>query len=551
MPQPDYTPTVSNQRGDFRVTALVGGHSASIAWDVAAADRVGLRGFAVRRTEFLPGTDDVERVRWLNGQKRFADNVDLGVDVPSDQAPFQRFRWNDYTLKEDRWYRYEVFQMRGDPGNLDRGDPLVTDLVASPGTADGSAVTVNRGVTAAPAYLSRFGGVDPQQLPAARSWLSRGLEESLIAFIERAAGPGDTLHVSIYEMHHKPIAEALKDAQRRGAVVKIVLHYRNDRASEESEHVLRDVGLWSQVYKRTNVNISHNKFVVHLHDDVPLALWTGSANFSFNAFYLQTNQAVVLEDPTLVDAYEQYWQIIKDDPEKGITSNGLAPARPRIADLMGTVNPNLGNTKVLFSPVSTTDVLDEAITLVSNAQSAVFISAPFGIRDPLAAAVNALPDNILTYGLTNNTAVATLRQLRTNTRRLIVPSKLETWMGRAWDAKAFGAHKVHSKLIVVDPWGANPKVMVGSANFSKASCRDNDENTLLVSGDRRLAAILATEFIRMFDHYNIRDFIKKLRQQGPTEEHFLDDTDAWSDTAFNPNARSHKYRDRQVFSGQQ
>ena len=142
-------------------------------------------------------------------------------------------------------------------------------------------------------------------------------------------------------------------------------------------------------------------------------------------------------------------------------------------------------------------------------------------------------------------------------------------MGRNWDAKAFGAHKIHAKTIVIDPWGDRPQVLIGSANFSEASCNDNDENAMLITGNKRLSAIIATEFMRVYDHYKARFYIdlfdeknkaiekenKQRRAQGleplplETMDTYLKSDESWSRTAFDPGSSSHKYRDRIVFSG--
>jgi hypothetical protein len=109
-----YQPVVHAASGPYRGAALVGTHSAVIGWtfdDLTLRDN--LLGFAIRRTDLDPETGEVMRLDWLGGFKRFADSDDgRADDVDSLEAPFQRFRWNDYTLKSTRAYRYEVFPMR-------------------------------------------------------------------------------------------------------------------------------------------------------------------------------------------------------------------------------------------------------------------------------------------------------------------------------------------------------------------------------------------------------------------------------------------------------
>jgi phosphatidylserine/phosphatidylglycerophosphate/cardiolipin synthase-like enzyme len=52
--------------------------------------------------------------------------------------------------------------------------------------------------------------------------------------------------------------------------------------------------------------------------------------------------------------------------------------------------------------------------------------------------------------------------------------------------------------------GDDPVVVTGSANFSEASTTGNDENMLIIRGDRRVADIYFTEFNRLFNHYYFR-----------------------------------------------
>jgi hypothetical protein len=95
-----------------------------------------------------------------------------------------------------------------------------------------------------------------------------------------------------------------------------------------------------------------------------------------------------------------------------------------------------------------------------------------------------------------------------------------------------------------------PTILVGWSNHSDESCRKNDENNLLIRGDHRIIAVMATEFLRMYDHYKSRDFINSMqRNTADPDDKFLKETEAWAATSFNPQSRSHKFRDREVFAG--
>src|SRR5680860_953487 len=277
------------------------------------------------------------------GQRRFkVDDDDSGSDVRSYKAPFQRFRWNDYTLKPEHTYLYEVFPIRGTPGALTRDEePLKYWLRPSPTKLDGTSVFTNRGVTAAFAYLDRFKLQHPKDVPynAAYHWLSRGLKESILEFIESAAN-GEALHVCIYEFFDEDIAEALNAARRRGVEISIVYHGQaTDQATAQNEEMIADARLKRVATpRRLTGNISHNKFIVHLRNGTPIAVHTGTSNFSENAFHFQTNAALLLEHPFVAQVYEDYFQILLTDPPRSRSRQDETDARFRISALMNQIN---------------------------------------------------------------------------------------------------------------------------------------------------------------------------------------------------------------------
>ncbi|MBN1306220.1 MAG: hypothetical protein JXA13_17430 [Anaerolineales bacterium] len=563
-----YKPVVPAASGPYRGAALVGTHSAMIGWTFDdPALREGLLGFAIRRSDLDPHTGEVLRLDWLGGYKRFKETDDgRAGDVRSLEAPFQRFRWSDYTLKAERAYSYEVYPVRGSPTALTRAEPpLIFKFRPSPEDPGDLGIYANRGVASAMAYLDRFGSQHPSEVgEEAYRWLSRGLKESLLELIA-AAQPGEALHVAIYEFYDHDIARALKQALDRRVDVRIVHDaVPGKKTAEENEQVITHFGLEPVRVKRTTVNISHNKFVVHLVNGVPVRVWTGSANFSENAFNFQTNLALVLRDADTVQHYEAYFQVLAGNPSKADSKLANRAIMQRANAL-----PDRFADKVFYSPVSGKDILDAAVELVRAARSAVLISAPFGLDKTVIDALLGNPKGIIEYGLVNSAARRKISKLQRENTRFFPPNRLQTYLGRSWDAKAFGAHKIHAKTIVVDPWSDSPRVLVGSANFSKPSCSDNDENALLVSGDQRLAAVITAEFMRMYDHYKTRFYIdrfnegnrqieKENRQRAAqglaarplnTMDIYLDTGQEWSRTAFDPQSSSHKFRDREVFSG--
>ena len=97
----------------------------------------------------------------------------------------------------------------------------------------------------------------------------------------------------------------------------------------------------------------------------------------------------------------------------------------------------------------------------------------------------------------------------------------------------------------MDPFGDDPRMLVGSANFSDESVNGNDENAFLIEGAHRACAIVATEFLRMFDHYKTRRFIANL--QVAPDDQYLAEEGSWAIPFYEPHRL--KFRERLVFGG--
>ena len=54
---------------------------------------------------------------------------------------------------------------------------------------------------------------------------------------------------------------------------------------------------------------------------------------------------------------------------------------------------------------------------------------------------------------------------------------------------------VHHKMVIIDAETPHPLIYTGSANMSKNSVNNNDENLLEILGSRRLAGMYLAEFL--------------------------------------------------------
>ena len=88
-----------------------------------------------------------------------------------------------------------------------------------------------------------------------------------------------------------------------------------------------------------------------------------------------------------------------------------------------------------------------------------------------------------------------------------------------------GVH-VHSKVVVIDPFGEHPVVMTGSHNLGFKASSSNDDNLMIVEGNARLAAAYAINIIAIYQSYRWNTNVGKHRQDA-TFWHGLEDDDTW------------------------
>ncbi len=546
----DYIPIVPNKNSMISAAALVGTHSVILGFDFLGPQetREGeFLGFAVHRTDKTE-----ETAAWLQGQLRFKwDTADFGEDVPTNRGPLQKFHWGDYTTKPGHEYLYRVHPVLGpavdSSRNMRVGDPVEISFKTALPDDGGLGLYFNRGVTAAPAYLQRFRDRPPKDVPgeAAYTWLSRGLKEALIDFINQAEAD-DELKVAIYEFEHESVIDALKHAKNKGVRITIVYHAKpGEGQTRQNKTYIGKLNLPAKrVIPRTKVcKISHNKFIVLKRKGMGQAeqVWTGSTNFTEAGIFLQTNVGIVCREKAIAEAFDDYFNLLAQDLE----SDAMKAATGGLVQTLRN-SPPAGQT-LFFSPVKGKELIDVIVDLIGKAKDAIFISCPFGLDAAIVEALNANQHCILEYGLVNTTNRAKLKKvLKKDVNSWFAsPAYLKEFDARLWDAKAYGNHKIHVKSLVVDPWGANPRAFLGSANFSDESVNKNDENAFLIERDPRVAAIAITEFMRMFDHYKFRDFMSRTKKK--TEQRNLDGTGAWTTKYYSPTSSS--FRDREVFAG--
>ena len=555
---------------ELKAAAYAGTYVVVLAWDTLngkAPTRKDLLGYAIERTELDLAGNEVERY-WMRGIKRFKEKdkgLPPGTPVSSAEHPIQSFLWADYTAKAGTHYLFRIVPLYGTVKNpkLDDAAAVTLDVIAEiegdqplDSTDDSIRhdVFFNRGVIGSQAYAREFGNREPDaENPRSKEmkWLSRGLFEALVRFIG-LAGDGMALRAALYEFHYQPVANAFAKAIEAGADVKIVY----DAESEykiENEATIETAGLddYGAVIPRTvTEGIRHNKFIVLLKDGKPLAVWTGSTNISAGGIFGHSNVGHVVWDEDVAAKYRDYWQRLADN---------LTPTKLRAPNKAATPTPAGKPPKNSVSPLfSARDDKESNETLqwyadrLAEAKEVSCMTFAFNI-DEVFQQVLGQDNDVLRYVIKDDPlgaeeSIGQDRDVIFAAGAYLGEGALANFLRERSNPLNRNRY-IHNKFMLVDPLSKDPLVVTGSANFSRPSQRTNDENMLVIRGNKRVADIYFGEFMRVFDHHYARYIVRVLTDEGrsdPEAGYLKEKTADWLPPHFNP--ASYKSKRRKYFA---
>lgn len=548
----------------FQVFAVSGVNTVSFAITATDEAKEDLLGFAVRRA--LKGEKPEVRPGF-KVFRSLVPHPTKGTRVSTWNHPIQSFVWDDFTAQPDSAYEYFFHPIRGTPRKPNRRaapveirvrtEPMFSELEHD--------IFFNRGVASSQAYAVRFGNKRPddpkvpeKKKEEMRQWLSRKLKDAILRFIE-SARRGDTLLCCFYEFRYAPVVEALRDAVKRGVDVQVIIDAKqNGRTTkdkkmgkrviipsfprEDNLETIKAVGLPLQRVKLREArksNIHHNKFMVLLKGakKQPEEVWTGSTNISESGIFGQTNVGHWVRNRDVAKAFRDYWELLHSDPggKSGDDRSTVlqknkefVKAVERIQTAPASIEAVPHGVSVVFSPRTAVSILNTYFDMIARAKAVGCITLAFGVAAGLKSRLQTnTPKSPIVFMLLEkedrprkSTAKPGTRQKPTapfvkltaanNVYEAFgsyIEDPIYQWVRESNTVKlGLGQHVayIHSKFLLMDPLGKDPIVVTGSANFSTASTTGNDENMLIIRGDRRAADIYFTEFNRLFNHYFFR-----------------------------------------------
>lgn len=457
-----------------------------------------------------------------------------GETRPSTDWPIQRFTWTDYDVKFGDKVSYMAVPIlwlnsavsKDSHGASEWSDPVTV------GTSTDFEAYFNRGIISSQFMSKQLDNLQETDKKATladtltdpnsiiRQFLGGILAEKLFSEMDAVIQDESlSIHLALYELNEEIFIGKLKEIGERCHLILANGAFQKKPHNDENWDVRQDLKDNSKVnvYDRivTGEHFAHNKFIVFCKNDEPFKVWTGSTNTTENGLYTQVNNAVIINDESVAKWYLDEWNEIKSAgdayPKPYIESNSKGhPAHNATASHTPTTT--------WFAPVSALQDMNAANALINHAKEGIL----FLFFNP--GTKNTLYDTIMdkytsegnkpffVHGIMNQDPGGKVHPLvfihKGNTQSTnfdtIIPKAIGEEFSYWSEEIKPKMVTIHSKVVVVDPFGPNPVVMTGSHNMGPKASKENDDNLNIIIGNKSLAQQYAVNILAVYDHFHWR-----------------------------------------------
>jgi phosphatidylserine/phosphatidylglycerophosphate/cardiolipin synthase-like enzyme len=513
------------------------------------------------------------------------------------EFPIQKFYWKDPYARlvaaktGNRKFRYKVVPLEGKPGDL---TPMNLPFIVSneveicPEVCPGISAFFNRGLISTQRISRALKGkpskekLIPQiqdQTNPLRASLSGDMVAALTGFVDRAKKAG-RIYAALYELKDDELIAKLAGLGDR---LRIVLSNSVESDPDTDEKIDGNQEARDRLGKTADVewnrimptnHIGHNKFLVYTGDnDNAKAVLLGSTNWTSTGLCAQTNNALVIDDPNVADRYLQYWRHLAADTKaaKGM-AKALQGSKLRLWDAKSETlklaggesaeswfSPNTPHARSRAKNEKHPPDMASVIEYINRAEHAILFLAFFPGTPSIANwTADALKQNrnLFVRGCVTNKSAA--EGFYYELKGIAPPKKKKGEKKAAkQDPRVVGAEAldgkiipegwlkeilkagfaiIHDKIVVIDPFSDNCVVITGSHNLGHKASFDNDENLVIIQGNKKLAVAYATHVLDVYDHFAWRYRVKQLGQKG-ADQSLKNTPDEWLNQYFNENGQ--------------
>lgn len=498
-------------------------------------------GFAIEFRE--PDSDKFwairNRIGFPGQRKKFSD-----PSIETTKAPIQKFRWMHFPGNAEKpgKFTYRVTPMfMDDGGALSSGEPQTAALALMRETHPGQLnVAFTRGFVSSQAFVQRFAPdkklstlvpdsadeglvfkATHAKAEEAHAWMGFEARSLIHEVLDEAIKKKADVRAIAYDLN---LPEVLTRFEKLKSRLKIIIddsagtgggHKAPDSQESKSAARLRKSSGKDNVKRQHMANLQHHKSIAVRGKGVNKVIF-GSTNFTWRGFYVQSNNAVVVNSKKAVDdyfkAFEDYFGA---DSAKDFKASKAPDGWHRLG-ITGL------NAQVGYSPHNADNgLLSDVGKDIGKAKSCVLFSLAFlgqTKKGPIGPALGKQikSKKVHTLGIADanvkagNLGVEVLSP--DNKRRVVRSSALTGGAPAPFSTEpsglsgSSGQHRgtrMHHKFVVIDFDTADARVYFGSYNFSEPADQSNGENLVFIK-DRTVATSYMIEAVRLYDHYRFR-----------------------------------------------
>jgi phosphatidylserine/phosphatidylglycerophosphate/cardiolipin synthase-like enzyme len=526
------------------------------------------RGFSIRRVSKGQQT-------YLHGFVGFSDSDKIDPKNPW-KFPVQRFMWWDYSVQPGDIVQYSVVPVVGpskDKLSLDTSNasPLTPAMTITGQSTPHVSSFFNKGIVAAQWVAralaaapknSKIKDVVSQPGNQLRNALSGLLRPEILSLLAETRKNNGKIYAALYELNDPELIPALETFGKDCNLILANGAFKGNKPPDNDENAAVRAQLKPEITVIDRIvplgHFGHNKFVVFCDSQgTPQRVLTGSTNWTCSGLCTQANNGLVIDDPAVAAEFLGAWNRIKD------AGNAYPPSLVSANSTAKTIQVDGCKVTPWFVRTSAAQDLEFARNLINAAKEGIlflFFNPGTFQEDPMHWTLlqNILerhnPASQATYnsdlyfcGVVNQDIPQLTKPLDPSTaspspvtlfkngveppnrlsQDVLVPHNIKSQF-HGWEQELLGASMVniHSKVIVIDPFGENPVVMTGSHNLGFKASNANDDNLVIIEGNAPLAAAYAINIIAIYQTYHWNSYVEAHRKD-PQVWHGLVDNDQW------------------------
>jgi len=543
----------------------------------------GCRGFTIQSKRTRTGK---QVTNYCHGFVGFSPTDTLDPNNPW-KFPVQRYLWWDYSIQQGDVVQYTVIPVvRDRNNNLSLATALASPTTPAMTITGQSTAHIgayfNKGIVASQ-WVSRalansaykgqkISAIVQKPGDALRNALSGLLRPQILKLLQDTKAANGKIFAALYELNDPELIAGLVAL---GQNCNLLLGNGAFKPPDNDENKAIRAQLKTQirVYDRIvgSPHFAHNKFVVFCDSNgKPQKVLTGSTNWTCSGLCTQANNGLIIDDAGVAQDYLDAWN------RYHAAGNVYPPTLTAANSSSTTYQVDSCKITAWFAPTQQAQDLDYARKLINAAtQGILFLFFNPGTFQPDSTPEKwTLLQNILNRHHDDNNAyynpslyikgivnqeipnlteppiqgkkpptasmdptvptpapvalyTSGIKPPQRLSHDVLVPANIKNKFA-SWEQELLGASMVniHSKVIVLDPFGDNPVVMTGSHNLGYKASSENDDNLAIVEGNAPLAAAYAINIIAIFQTYRWNSYVST-NKNSPSMWHGLVDNDQW------------------------